>query len=102
RSPTDIAHVPSISSTSRAAATRQPSWQTADNFREGIPGEPLPELPDEAGPPDAVPLPAPDYAPLEDAPADHRKDSLACDVCDRPFKSERGRDTHRRQAHPEA
>ncbi|CAL9537714.1 hypothetical protein [Streptomyces sp. enrichment culture] len=70
--------------------------------REGIPGEPLPELPDEAGPPDAVPLPAPDYAPLEDAPADHRKDSLACDVCDRPFKSERGRDTHRRQAHPEA
>ncbi len=76
--------------------------------REGIPGQPLPELPDDAYPPDATPLPAPDYAPLEDAPADddqaadRKNDSLACDICDRPFKSERGRDTHRRQAHPEA
>lgn len=28
--------------------------------------------------------------------------SITCDVCDRSAKSERGRDTHRRQAHPEA
>ncbi|GGQ50164.1 hypothetical protein GCM10010250_22210 [Streptomyces althioticus] len=80
--------------------------------REGIPGQPLPELPDDAYPPDAVPLPAPDYAPLEDAPVDEDEDSgssdrasdsagITCDVCDRPFKSERGRDTHRRQVHQE-
>ncbi|MGJ3558859.1 hypothetical protein ACR6C2_07720 [Streptomyces sp. INA 01156] len=67
--------------------------------REGIPGQPLPEVPDEAYPPDAKPLPPPDFAPLEDAPADD--DGITCDVCSRPFKSERGRDTHRRQAHPE-
>lgn len=84
--------------------------------REGIPGEPLPEVPDEAYSPDAKPLEAPDFAPLEDALADDdgsdssdpdadtasKGDGITCDVCDRPFKSERGRDTHRRQAHPEA
>ncbi|MGY3199715.1 hypothetical protein [Streptomyces sp. TE5632] len=67
--------------------------------REGIPGQPLPEVPDEAYPPDAKPIPPPDFAPLEGAPADD--DGFTCDVCNRPFKSERGRDTHRRQAHPE-
>ncbi|MFI9418085.1 C2H2-type zinc finger protein [Streptomyces werraensis] len=80
--------------------------------REGTPGQALPELPDEAYPPDAVPLPTPDFAPLDDAPADDedsdRSDRAAehtgpyCTECDRPFKSERGRDAHRRQAHPEA
>ncbi|MFF0092683.1 hypothetical protein ACFYSF_22355 [Streptomyces canus] len=83
---------------------------------EGTPGEPLPPVPDDAYPPDATPLDPPDFAPLEDAPAgDEASDSsdraadtgdegdgVTCDVCDRPFKSERGRDTHRRQAHPEA
>jgi hypothetical protein len=83
--------------------------------REGIPGQALPPIPDEAYPPDAKPLPEPDYAPLNDAPGDDDSDSsdrdadtdgesdgFTCDVCDRPFKTERGRDTHRRQAHPEA
>ncbi|MFD0208933.1 hypothetical protein ACFVH9_07335 [Streptomyces hirsutus] len=79
--------------------------------RTGIPGEPLPPVPDEAYGPDSAPLDPPDFAPLEDAPADDDSDSsdrsagtggITCDVCNRPFKSERGRDTHRRQAHPEA
>lgn len=75
---------------------------------EGVPGQPLPEVPAEAYGPDSVPL--------REAPADNSDSSdpagdnddqgdggeLLCDVCDRPFKSERGRDTHRRQAHPEA
>ncbi|MER6975702.1 hypothetical protein [Streptomyces carpinensis] len=80
---------------------------------EGIPGEPLPEVPAEAYGPDSTPLPPPEFAPLEDAPAedddsdgsdsgDETGDGFTCDVCSRPFKSERGRDTHRRQAHPEA
>ncbi|RSS97499.1 hypothetical protein EF919_03365 [Streptomyces sp. WAC02707] len=55
-----------------------------------------------------------DFAPLDDAPADAddlsdqgadssgEGGSITCDVCDRSVKSERGRDTHRRQAHPEA
>ncbi|MFB7114835.1 hypothetical protein [Streptomyces sp. NPDC056291] len=78
--------------------------------REGIPGEPLP---------------LPDFAPLEDAPTfeagevalvgedgpetyvplgDTAGDTgFACDLCPRDdFKTARGRDTHRRQAHPEA
>ncbi|MEV6738710.1 hypothetical protein AB0N14_17965 [Streptomyces sp. NPDC051104] len=87
--------------------------------REGIPGQPLPEVPAETYGPDSVPLTPPEFAPLEDAPAgdedgsdssdpgdennDQAEDGgFTCDVCNRPFKSERGRDTHRRQAHPEA
>ncbi|MFJ3249068.1 hypothetical protein [Streptomyces sp. NPDC086782] len=94
--------------------------------REGIPGEPLPPVPDEAYRPDSTPLPPPDFAPLEDAPTfeagevalvgedgpetyvplgDTAGDTgpFACDRCDRDdFKTARGRDTHRRQAHPEA
>lgn len=61
-----------------------------------------------------APSDGPDFSPLDDAPADasgpsdedadtsSQSDELTCDVCDRPFKTERGRDTHRRQAHPEA
>ncbi|MDX2643495.1 hypothetical protein PV341_07880 [Streptomyces sp. PA03-1a] len=83
--------------------------------REGIPGEPLPPVPDSAYPPDAVPLPPPDFAPLEDAPADDsdRSDAgtdegpnsdgrFACGGCPRDFSTKRGRDLHQRQAHPEA
>ncbi|MFI2434642.1 C2H2-type zinc finger protein [Streptomyces sp. NPDC018693] len=79
--------------------------------REGIPGQPLPPVPDEAYPPDAEPLPEPDFAPLEDAPADGEgsdsSDRTAeqsgpyCAECDRPFKSDRALNSHRRQAHPE-
>ncbi|MFJ6565601.1 hypothetical protein ACIQMV_38330 [Streptomyces sp. NPDC091412] len=105
--------------------------------REGIPGEPLPPVPDEAYRPDSTPLPPPDFAPLEDAPtyeagevvlvgedgpetyvplgdplsegpADIAGDTagdagpFACGICPRDdFKSARGRDTHRRQAHRE-
>lgn len=59
--------------------------------------------------PDSTPLGPQDFAPLEDAPtedddsdASDQGDDLTCDVCSRPFTTARGRDTHRRQAHPEA
>ncbi|MFF4146875.1 hypothetical protein ACFY0A_37370 [Streptomyces sp. NPDC001698] len=94
--------------------------------REGIPGEPLPPVPDEAYGPDSQPLPPPDFAPLEDAPTYEAgevalvgedgpetyvplgdtagdAETFACGLCPRDdFKTARGRDTHRRQAHPEA
>jgi hypothetical protein len=51
---------------------------------------------------------APDFSPLEDAPAedgdqDQQADSgtFLCDQCPREFETERGRDSHRRQAHRE-
>ncbi|MEU1852930.1 C2H2-type zinc finger protein [Streptomyces sp. NPDC019990] len=78
--------------------------------REGIPGQALPELPAEAYPPDAKPLDPPDFAPLDDAPTDEgsdRSDRSAahsgpyCVECDRPFKSDRAFNSHRRQVHPE-
>ncbi|MGX1514030.1 hypothetical protein [Streptomyces collinus] len=49
----------------------------------------------------------PDFAPLEDAPAEEPTepvedgDGYACPVCPRTFTTERGRDTHRRQVHRE-
>lgn len=84
--------------------------------REGVPGEPLPPLPGEAYPPDAEPLPSPEFAPLEDAPADEdgsdssdpsrelpdESGRFVCDACPRDFSTQRGRDLHRRQVHPEA
>jgi hypothetical protein len=45
--------------------------------------------------------PGSDFAPLEDAPSDDADDAYACDRCPRTFATERGRNTHRRQAHPE-
>ncbi|WP_381792986.1 hypothetical protein [Streptomyces niveus] len=70
----------------------------------GLPGEPLPKVPEEAG--------GPDSAPLDESPAgdrNHPSSEVAaadapftCEVCDRDFTSTRGRDTHRRQAHSEA
>lgn len=96
-----------------------------------IPGEPLPPVPDFAYPPGAVPLPeqerqlattspatvdaartavlvAADLAatnheqPAGAAPLEGEGAAITCDVCGRPFGTPRGRDTHRRQAHPEA
>ncbi|MEU2264936.1 hypothetical protein ABZ568_00480 [Streptomyces olindensis] len=80
------------------AATSQ--WVT------GVPGEPLPEVPEEAYGPEAVPLSEPEPEPeLEPAPAaapsEGEDAAVTCDVCSRPFSTPRGRDTHRRQAHPE-
>ncbi|MFF7143466.1 hypothetical protein ACFZB5_19835 [Streptomyces nodosus] len=77
--------------------------------QEATPGQPLPDVPADSYGPDATPLAPPDFAPLEDAPtedddsdANDQHDGLTCDVCSRPFTTARGRDTHRRQAHPEA
>ncbi|GAA2946065.1 MULTISPECIES: C2H2-type zinc finger protein [Streptomyces] len=73
---------------------------TEDGFREAVPGEPLPEVPAEAYPPDSVPIPAAD--PVEDTtPADEPQEGFPCPHCDKPFSSERGRDTHQRMKHPE-
>ncbi|MER6557892.1 hypothetical protein ABT300_09015 [Streptomyces sp. NPDC001027] len=104
----------------------------ASEVHTGIPGEALPLLPDSAYGPDAVPLPEPerqlaatspaaveaattaDVVAVEVASADQQAAStaaapsegegagLTCDVCTRPFTTRRGRDMHRRQAHPEA
>lgn len=109
------------------ALTEAPGWLT------GIPGEPLPPLPDSEYGPDAVPLPEPerqfaatspatvqaamtaavvavDLAAANQeqpaiptaAPSDGDGAGIVCDVCNRPFTTKRGRDMHRRQAHPEA
>jgi hypothetical protein len=52
-----------------------------------------------------------DFAPLEDAPGEDEEQQgqdggdvrtmYGCDLCPRDFETERGRDTHRRQAHRE-
>lgn len=86
---------------------------------EGYPGKALPELPADAYGPDAVPLPPPDFAPLEDATADgdgpggddgegsdssdSSGDSGAhdCADCGRPFTTDRGLTMHRRAKHSE-
>ncbi|MFD3612380.1 hypothetical protein ACFWXA_30800 [Streptomyces atroolivaceus] len=65
---------------------------------EGIPGEPLPEVPPEAYGPDSTPLPAPDPA---DPPAAQTDGVYPCSGCDKEFTTERGRDTHSRMKHPE-
>ncbi|WP_406322851.1 hypothetical protein [Streptomyces sp. NBC_00519] len=41
-------------------------------------------------------------APAPAAPSDGDGADTVCDVCNRPFTTKRGRDMHRRQAHPEA
>lgn len=45
-----------------------------DGLRVAVPGQPLPEVPAEAYGPDAVPLPPPDFAPLEDAPTSEEEE----------------------------
>ncbi|MFH9016315.1 hypothetical protein ACH4C6_33645 [Streptomyces sp. NPDC017943] len=83
--------------------------------REGIPGEALPDVPDEAYPADSRPLDPPEFAPLDDAPADEGEESeqsdrsdstaskgrLVCADCGRPIKSERALNSQGRQVHPE-
>ncbi|MDX3067086.1 hypothetical protein PV518_33765 [Streptomyces sp. ND04-05B] len=81
------------------APAEEPEWLTA------VPGEPLPEVPETAYGPDAVPLPVPEPeqrpAPAGAAPSEGKGAAFNCEVCSRPFATSRGRDTHRRQAHPE-
>ncbi|WP_100248017.1 hypothetical protein [Streptomyces pseudogriseolus] len=70
----------------------------------GVPGVPLPPVPDAAYPPDAVLLPvAPAAEPGQDGstPDSSGGNTFACDRCPRTFTTARGRDTHRRQAHTE-
>jgi hypothetical protein len=68
--------------------------------REAVPGEPLPDVPEEAYEPDSVALAAegPEtYVPLAGQP----DGVFQCPGCGKEFTTERGRDTHRRQKHPE-
>ncbi|MEH0579120.1 MULTISPECIES: hypothetical protein [Streptomyces] len=96
-----------------------------------IPGEPLPPVSDSTYPPDAIQMPEPERqlaatspATVEAAmmavlvavdtaaanrdqaagiaPSEGEGATPACDACARPFKTQRGLETHRRQAHPEA
>ncbi|MFB8347922.1 hypothetical protein [Streptomyces niveus] len=69
-----------------------------DGMITGIPGVPLPEVPEEAYGPDSTPLPGPDPA---NEPTQTSDGVFLCPGCDREFTTERGRDTHRRQKHPE-
>ena len=66
---------------------------------EAIPGEELPEVPEEAYGPDSTPLPAPDAS---DEPAQRPDGVFPCSGCDKEFTTERGRDTHQRQKHPDS
>lgn len=73
--------------------------------QEAVPGEPLPELPESAYGPDAVPLDLPageeqaDSDPSDSSP--DTGDGYACDDCGRPYATERGLATHRRTKHLE-
>ncbi|MEU2487040.1 hypothetical protein ABZ593_20830 [Streptomyces sp. NPDC012617] len=71
---------------------------TREGFREAIAGEVLPDVPADAYGPDSTPLPAPDPA---DKPSEKPDGVFPCSGCDREFTTERGRDTHQRQKHPE-
>ncbi|MEU0058681.1 hypothetical protein [Streptomyces sp. NPDC006334] len=74
----------------------------APQERTPVPGEPQPELLEEAYGPDAVELPGSEQRPAPAAaPSEGEGAAFTCDVCLRPFGTVRGRDTHRRQAHPE-
>ncbi|MCX4550601.1 MULTISPECIES: hypothetical protein [unclassified Streptomyces] len=72
--------------------------------RKAVPGEPLHGVPAETHGPDSVPLPAlsEDDSGSSDPAAEVPEGVFLCGGCDREFTSERGRDTHRRQKHPEA
>ncbi|MFE0763692.1 hypothetical protein [Streptomyces smyrnaeus] len=71
---------------------------------EAVPGEPLPEVPDSAYAPDAVPLTPPDDTESDrsDSSGDTGDAPYVCESCGRDFTSERGRDMHRRRVHREA
>ncbi|MEU7323417.1 hypothetical protein ABZ682_23125 [Streptomyces griseoviridis] len=64
---------------------------------EGIPGEPLAELPADAQPLDVHPAEGNDAGDAVDPDDDRPK----CAACDRAFKSDRALAAHRRQSHPE-
>ncbi|MFD4314993.1 hypothetical protein [Streptomyces sp. NPDC058548] len=67
--------------------------------REAVPGDALPDLPEEAHGPGSTPLPAPDTS---SEPSEQPDGVFRCPGCDKEFTTERGRDTHHRQKHPEA
>lgn len=94
----------------------------AVEFLVGVPGRPLPDVPESAYGPDSVPLPPADFAPLEDAPTGDEEEQgdqggvpedgdpsdpdtgtgeHTCGDCSRPFKSEHGVVVHRRMMHAE-
>jgi hypothetical protein len=73
----------------------------ASQEREGIPGEPLPEVPEHAYPPGAQPLPYLPATEPEQLPTPEPTAGYVCDVCGRTFTTNRGRNSHRRQVHPE-
>ncbi|MET9321994.1 hypothetical protein ABZX75_17635 [Streptomyces sp. NPDC003038] len=68
--------------------------------RIAVPGEPLPEVPPAAYPPGSVPLEEPG-SDSSTPQADGVEGAFPCDLCARTFTTERGRDHHRRQKHPE-
>lgn len=70
---------------------------------EGIPGEPLPDVPEEAYGPDSAPLDKGSQSDQSDSNPEVADETapFACGICVRDFTSTRGRDTHRRQVHPE-
>ncbi|MFJ7586962.1 hypothetical protein ACIQZO_06120 [Streptomyces sp. NPDC097617] len=63
---------------------------------EATPGEPLPELPDEAYAPEASPLPGPE---TPDEATGQPDGAFPCSGCGKEFSTERGRDTHHRRKH---
>ncbi|MGW4007958.1 hypothetical protein [Streptomyces sp. NPDC004763] len=71
--------------------------ETVVPLREAVPGDELPPVPDDAYPADAVEVPPADGLPNDETTAD----AFACAHCPRTFDTERGRDTHSRQAHRE-
>lgn len=72
---------------------------TPDGFRGATSGEALPPAPDDAYGSDSKPLPEPD---TDDSSNTSTPEGVfPCGGCDRDFTSERGRNLHRRQAHPE-
>lgn len=95
-----------------------PSEDETPEMLPGVPGEPLPPVPDSAYGPAAVPLePVPDEAVAVNAVSaaeeegggrgDQTPDGpegrpFPCGLCPRAFTTPRGRDSHRRQAHREA
>ncbi|MFF5655207.1 hypothetical protein [[Kitasatospora] papulosa] len=93
---------------------RSPAEDADQQERTGVPGVPLPVVPSGAYPPGSVPLDehpgdgdddqAADTEPATAVPpVDEQHDAaqFACDICPRTFDTERGRNTHRRQAHTE-
>ncbi|WP_434593264.1 hypothetical protein [Streptomyces sp. A5-4] len=72
--------------------------------QETTAGEPLPELPEESYGPDSTPLDDGSASDRGDSEPerDEEGESFECGICDRDFTTTRGRDAHRRQAHPEA